>query len=131
MISLEILTEKIVHEDRFKLNSNVTLELSNLSEAQLLSKEKILRIWKQNSIVLFEGVTSSGKTEIYSHLINIYLKRGCQILFIMPEISLTIQMVSRLKKVFGKYLSVYHSKFSNHERFEVWNNVIKTSNDWD
>ena len=127
MISLEILTEKIVHEDRFKLNSNVTLELSKLSEAQLLSKEKILRIWKQNSIVLFEGVTSSGKTEIYSHLINIYLKRGCQILFIMPEISLTIQMVSRLKKVFGKYLSVYHSKFSNQERFEVWNNVIKNN----
>ena len=127
MISLNVLSEKFVHEDRFKLNSNVTLELSKLSKAQLLSKEKILRIWKQNSIVLLEGVTSSGKTEIYSHLINIYLKRGFQILFIMPEISLTIQMVSRLKKVFGKYLSVYHSRFSNQERFEVWNNVIKNN----
>ncbi len=127
MINLNVLSEKIVHEDRFKLNSNVTLELSKLSKAQLLSKEKILRIWKKNSIVLFEGVTSSGKTEIYSHLINRYLTIGSQILFIMPEISLTIQMVNRLKKVFGKYLSVYHSKFSNQERFEVWNNVIKNN----
>tara|TARA_A100001011_G_scaffold282674_1_gene292850 strand:- start:44 stop:2491 length:2448 start_codon:yes stop_codon:yes gene_type:complete len=127
MINLNILSEKIVHEDRFKLNPGVTLELSKLSKAQLLSKDKILRIWKKNSIVLFEGVTSSGKTEIYFHLINRYLAIGCQILFIMPEISLTIQMVSRLKKVFGKYLSVYHSKFSNQERFEVWNNVIKNN----
>ena len=127
MINLNILSEKIVHEDRFKLNPVVTLELSKLSKAQLLSKDKILRIWKKNSIVLFEGVTSSGKTEIYFHLINRYLAIGCQILFIMPEISLTIQMVSRLKKVFGKYLSVYHSKFSNQERFEVWNNVIKNN----
>ena len=125
MINLNILSEKFVHEDRFKFSSNVTLELSKLSKAQQLSKEKILRTWKKNSIVLFEGVTSSGKTEIYSHLINRYLTIGCQILFIMPEISLTIQMVSRLKKVFGKYISVYHSKFSNQERFEVWNNVIK------
>ena len=127
MISLNILLEKIVHEDRFKFNSNVTVGLSKLSKAQHLSQQKILRNWKKNSIVLFEGVTSSGKTEIYSHLINRYLIRGCQILFIMPEISLTIQMVSRLKKVFGKYLSVYHSKFSNQERFEVWNNVIKNN----
>ena len=101
------------------------LKLSKLSKPQLLAKEKILKIWKQNSIVLFEGVTSSGKTEVYSHLINGFLKKGFQILFMMPEISLTIQMVSRLKKIFGKYLSVYHSKFSNEERFEVWNNVIK------
>ncbi|MAR44094.1 MAG: primosomal protein N' [Flavobacteriaceae bacterium] len=125
MISLNILSEKIVHEDRFKVNFTKTSELIKLSKPQLLAKEKILEIWKQNSTVLFEGVTSSGKTEVYSHLINRFLKKGFQILFMMPEISLTIQMVSRLKKIFGKYLSVYHSKFSNEERFEVWNNVIK------
>ena len=125
MIVQNILSEKIVHEDRFKVNFSETTKLLNLSKPQLLAKEKILKIWKQNSIVLFEGVTSSGKTEVYSHLINRFLKKGFQILFMMPEISLTIQMVSRLKKIFGKYLSVYHSKFSNEERFEVWNNVIK------
>ena len=125
MISLSILSEKIVSEDRFKLKSDFNLELFKLSNAQFEAKEKILKAWEQNSIVLFEGVTSSGKTEIYSHLINTYLKKEFQILFMMPEISLTIQMVSRLKKVFGKYLTVYHSKFSNQERFEVWNNVIK------
>ena len=125
MIVKNILSEKIVHEDRFKVKFSETNKLLNLSKPQLLAKEKILKIWKQNSIVLFEGVTSSGKTEVYSHLINRFLKKGFQILFMMPEISLTIQMVSRLKKIFGKYLSVYHSKFSNEERFEVWNNVIK------
>ena len=125
MISLSILSEKIVSEDRFKLKSDFNLELFKLSNAQFEAKEKILKVWEQNSIVLLEGVTSSGKTEIYSHLINTYLKKKFQILFMMPEISLTIQMVSRLKKVFGKYLTVYHSKFSNQERFEVWNNVIK------
>ena len=125
MIVQNILSEKIVHEDRFKVKFSETNKLLKLSKPQLLAKEKILKIWKQNSIVLFEGVTSSGKTEVYSHLINRFLKKGFQILFMMPEISLTIQMVSRLKKIFGKYLSVYHSKFSNEERFEVWNNVIK------
>ena len=125
MIVQNILSEKTVHEDRFKVKFSETTKLLNLSKPQLLAKEKILKIWKQNSIVLFEGVTSSGKTEVYSHLINRFLKKGFQILFMMPEISLTIQMVSRLKKIFGKYLSVYHSKFSNEERFEVWNNVIK------
>ena len=125
MIVQNILLEKIVHEDRFKVKFSETNMLLKLSKPQLLAKEKILKIWKQNSIVLFEGVTSSGKTEVYSQLINRFLKKGFQILFMMPEISLTIQMVSRLKKIFGKYLSVYHSKFSNEERFEVWNNVIK------
>ena len=125
MISLNILSEKTVHEDRFKINLSETSELLKLTKSQQLVKEKILKIWKHNSTVLFEGVTSSGKTEVYSHLINRFLKKGYQILFLMPEISLTIQMVSRLKKIFGKYLSVYHSKFSNEERFEVWNNVLK------
>tara|TARA_B100001287_G_C22677338_1_gene528397 strand:- start:161 stop:2608 length:2448 start_codon:yes stop_codon:yes gene_type:complete len=127
MINLNILSEKIVHEDRFKVDFSETVEISKLSKPQLLAKQKILKTWKYNSIVLFEGVTSSGKTEVYSHLIRIFLKKGFQILFMMPEISLTIQMVSRLKKIFGKYLSVYHSKFSNTERFEVWNNVIKNN----
>ena len=125
MLAQNILSEKIVHEDRFKVNFSGITKLLKLTEPQLLAKEKILKIWKQNSIVLFEGVTSSGKTEVYSHLIKTFLKKGFQILLMMPEISLTIQMVSRLKKIFGKYLSVYHSKFSNEERFEVWNNVIK------
>ena len=123
MLDLNILLEKTVSEDRYKVNFSETFDLSKLSKPQLLAKEKIFNAWKQNSIVLFEGVTSSGKTEVYSHLIDKFLKKGFQILFMMPEISLTIQMVSRLKKIFGKYLSVYHSKFSNEERFEVWNNT--------
>ena len=126
MKELNIFSEKMVQQDRFKLNITETFGLSNLSEPQLIAKEKILKKWKQNSVILFEGVTSSGKTEVYSHLIDKFLKKGFQILFMMPEISLTIQMVTRLKKIFGKYLSVYHSKFSNEERFELWNNVLKT-----
>ena len=75
MIVQNILSEKIVQQDRFKVKFSETNKLSNLSEPQLLAKEKILKIWNQNSIVLFEGVTSSGKTEVYSHLINRFLKK--------------------------------------------------------
>ena len=67
MLALNILSEKIVQEDRFKVKFSEVNELSKLTKPQFLVKEKILKIWKENSIVLFEGVTSSGKTEVYSH----------------------------------------------------------------
>ena len=75
MLDLNILLEKTVSEDRYKVNFSETFDLSKLSKPQLLAKEKIFNAWKQNSIVLFEGVTSSGKTEVYSHLIDKFLKR--------------------------------------------------------
>ena len=70
------------------------------------------------------GVTSSGKTELYIHLINKALAEGKQVLYLVPEIALTTQLTTRLKRVFGRRLGVYHSKFSDAERVEIWNNVL-------
>ncbi len=75
-------------------------------------------------VVLFHGVTSSGKTEIYIHLINEYIKKGKQVLYLLPEIALTAQIINRLKNVFGDKVGVYHSKFSDNERIEIWKNIL-------
>lgn len=77
------------------------------------------------TVVLLHGVTSSGKTELYIHLINKTLSEGRQVLFLVPEIALTTQLTTRLKRVFGEKLGVYHSKFSDAERVEIWNNVLQ------
>lgn len=78
----------------------------------------------EKPVVLLHGVTSSGKTEIYTHLINKTLAEGKQVLYLVPEIALTAQLTSRLKRVFGNKLGIYHSKFSDAERVEIWNNVL-------
>ena len=77
-------------------------------------------------VVLLHGVTSSGKTEIYVKLIEEALKRGKQVLYLLPEIALTTQIINRLRKYFGNAVGVYHSKFNEHERVEIWNTVLKS-----
>jgi len=94
-----------------------------LNEAQNNALIEIKTHFKTKDTVLLHGVTSSGKTEIYIHLINEYLKRGKQILYLLPEIALTTQIITRLKKHFGNKIGVYHSKFNNAERVEIWNNI--------
>ena len=84
-------------------------------------------MYNNKDIVLFQGVTGSGKTEVYMELIFKAIERGDQVLYMLPEISLTPQMVFRLQSRFGKNVTVYHSKFSIHERTEVWNNVLNNS----
>jgi primosomal protein N' (replication factor Y) len=74
--------------------------------------------------VLFHGITGSGKTEIYIDLIQKVLDSGSQVLFLLPEIALTTQIVNRLRVVFGDAMGVYHSKFSDNERVEVWKGVL-------
>ena len=71
-------------------------------------------------VVLLHGVTSSGKTEIYIHLIQQAIDRGEQVLYLLPEIALTVQIMNRLKKVFGRRMGIYHSKYSDAERVEIW-----------
>jgi len=91
-------------------------------------KEAILRIregWENNPITLLEGVTSSGKTLVYAHLIQEALERGEQVLYLLPEIGLTTHLIARLKIYFGKYLGVYHSKFKKDERVEIWQKVLR------
>jgi primosomal protein N' (replication factor Y) (superfamily II helicase) len=95
-----------------------------LSERQEQARNSILKIFEEKNTALLYGVTGSGKTEIYIDLIRRALEGGSQVLYLLPEIALTTQIVLRLKKIFGSALGVYHSKFSDNERVEVWNGVL-------
>ena len=107
-------------------NAATTVEpnISPLSEHQQRAFEEITKSWETHEVCLLHGVTSSGKTEVYIHLINEQLKRGRQALFLLPEIALTQQMTERLRRAFGARLGVYHSKFSDAERVEIWNRQL-------
>jgi primosomal protein N' (replication factor Y) (superfamily II helicase) len=95
-----------------------------LSTTQQTAFEEIKTHFETKQTVLLHGVTGSGKTEIYIQLIREVLDSGSQVLLLLPEIALTTQIVSRLKKVFGSQMGVYHSKYSDNERVEVWNGVL-------
>ena len=101
-----------------------TSEQYKLNEYQQTAYNEIEKQFIEKKIVLLHGVTSSGKTEIYIQMINKVLAEGKQVLYLVPEIALTTQLTSRLKRVFGNRLGVYHSKFSDAERVEIWNNVL-------
>ena len=105
-------------------SSSSTLTLSPLSEHQQRALDEIKASWESHEVCLLHGVTSSGKTEVYIHLINEQLKQGRQALFMLPEIALTQQMTERLRRAFGSRLGVYHSKFSDAERVEIWNRQL-------
>lgn len=119
---LEIYKKEI---NRFKLSTEETIRMPELSVLQKKAYNQIVDNWKSNNIVLLRGVTGSGKTEIYSHLIRAVLDRGEQVLFLVPEISLTTQLTDRLRRIFGQRLLIYHSKFSDNERVDVWKNLLK------
>ncbi|TDQ19505.1 replication restart DNA helicase PriA [Algoriphagus boseongensis] len=99
-------------------------EASALSSTQQAALEEIKTHFETKQSVLLHGVTGSGKTEIYIKLIQEVLESGSQVLLLLPEIALTTQIVSRLKQVFGSQMGVYHSKYSDNERVEVWNGVL-------
>ena len=101
--------------------SEVSLSEGNvLNPSQQMAFTSILKNFRQKSVCLLHGVTSSGKTEIYIHLIQEALRQGKQVLYLLPEIALTTQITERLKRVFGNRLGVYHSKFPDAERVEIW-----------
>ena len=91
-----------------------------LSQEQLKAFDGIRKGWEAHAVVLLHGVTSSGKTEIYIHLIEETIRRGQQVLYLLPEIALTVQMTQRLQRVFGSRLGIYHSRYSDSERTELW-----------
>lgn len=98
--------------------------LPKLSPLQQETADKIRELWKEKNVVLLHGVTGSGKTEVYSHLIDETLAKGKQALFLVPEISLTTQLTQRLREIFGDRLLVYHSKFSDSERADIWRRLL-------
>lgn len=95
-----------------------------LSESQNQALDEIKQHFEEKQTVLLHGVTGSGKTEIYIQLIREAMESGSQVLLLLPEIALTTQIVSRLQQVFGSQMGVYHSKYSDNERVEVWNGVL-------
>lgn len=109
---------------RLDMTDIATSEQYKLTDNQQLAYTEIDKQFVDKKVVLLHGVTSSGKTEIYIQLINKALSEGKQVLYLVPEIALTTQLTSRLKRVFGRRLGVYHSKFSDAERVEIWNNVL-------
>lgn len=95
------------------------------SAAQQQTIDQIKHHWRDKDVVLLHGVTSSGKTEIYAHLIQEQLDHGKQVLYLLPEIALTGQMIQRLKRLFGDAVGVYHSRFNAAERTEIWHKMLR------
>lgn len=97
-----------------------------LSPAQQAAENSIQKQFNEKNVVLLHGVTSSGKTEIYIHLIKKAIDEGKQVLYLLPEIALTVQMTRRLQNVFGSRLGIYHSKYSDAERVEIWKKQLSS-----
>ena len=127
LVEKEIFEEYFIQEDRVNFDKNKIENELVLSEAQQEAFSEIERSFAEKEVTLLHGVTSSGKTEIYTKLIENYIANGKQILYLLPEIALTTQLVSRLTAHFGNKVAVFHSKYSNNERVEVWNNVNQQS----
>ncbi|WP_300901485.1 primosomal protein N' [uncultured Bacteroides sp.] len=105
-----------------RLNTMVrdTLPMNPLNEHQQRAYDDIVQNFRSKNVCLLHGVTASGKTEIYIHLIEEIIRQGKQVLYLLPEIALTTQITERLQRVFGNRLGIYHSKFPDAERVEIW-----------
>lgn len=114
--------KKVTH--RFKYNGMTGSPLPTLSDSQATALDSIHHQFLEKNIVLLHGVTSSGKTEIYMHLIDYVLRQGMQALYLVPEIALTTQLTRRLQRVFGDKVVIYHSKFSDNERVDIWKRML-------
>ncbi len=125
LIDKQILEEYFIQKDRIEFSGDSDSALKNLNESQLNAFSEIKENFKEQDVVLLHGVTSSGKTEIYVKLIEEIISAGKQVLYMLPEIALTTQLITRLQAYFGDKISVYHSKYSVNERVEVWNNVME------
>ncbi|MCG8581514.1 MAG: primosomal protein N' [Bacteroidales bacterium] len=123
-----ILLEQEQAIDRLDLDEKEVKTANALSEVQQTAYDAIKTGFETHDVTLLHGVTSGGKTEIYIHLIEEQLQQGKQVLYLLPEIALTTQITSRLQKHFGNKMGIYHSKFADAERVEVWNNLRKQRN---
>jgi primosomal protein N' (replication factor Y) len=124
LVKKEILVQVDVEVSRIVKLGGETIE-ATLSEHQQEALNTIHEHFKEKNVVLLQGVTSSGKTEVYTHLIREQLSAGKQVLFLLPEIALTTQLIGRLQKHFADAVLIYHSRFNEQERVEVWNEVRK------
>ncbi len=127
LVEKEIFEEYHLVQDRTDFSSDEVEKSITLSDIQQKAFEEIKQQFLSKEVCLLHGVTSSGKTEIYSQLIWEYIESGKQVLFLLPEIALTTQLVARLRRFFGNKVAVFHSKYSNNERVEVWNQALQNS----
>lgn len=111
---------------RFAQVSKATMPMPELTDAQREARDAIIKSWGEKDITLLHGVTSSGKTEVYIALIDRMLRSGRQVLYLVPEIALTTQLTMRLQRVFGPKVIIYHSRFSDSERVELWRRLLTT-----
>jgi primosomal protein N' (replication factor Y) len=123
LIDKNIFEEYFIQQDRVNYEGKINDEKLELSAFQQKVFEEIQTKFKEKEVCLLHGVTSSGKTEIYIKLIGQYLQQDKQVLYLLPEIGLTTQLLDRLRLHFGNKVAVYHSKYSNNERVEVWKQV--------
>lgn len=127
LIDKQILKEYFIKTDRIQYSGAENESIKVLNKNQENTLDNIIQSFKKRSVTLLHGVTSSGKTEIYAKLIDDVIASGKQVLYLVPEIALTTQLVNRLQNYFGKQVSVYHSRYSLNERVEVWNNMLNNS----
>ena len=127
LIDKGILEEYHIQTDRIVFSGNTNAATKQLSAHQFNALSQIEQWFQTHETVLLHGVTSSGKTEVYVKLIENTLQNGKQVLYLLPEIALTTQLVTRLQNYFGKKVAVFHSRYSSQERVEVWYNMLRNA----
>tara|TARA_R110002074_G_scaffold161480_4_gene319358 strand:+ start:27991 stop:30447 length:2457 start_codon:yes stop_codon:yes gene_type:complete len=126
LVDKGILEEYFIKTDRINYDGGSDdSETKDLNEYQAAALIDIKAAFKEKKVTLLKGVTASGKTEVYVKLIEECLEKGLQALYLLPEIALTTQLISRLQEYFGEKIAVYHSKYNVQERVEVWQNVLQ------
>ena len=127
LVDKGILEEYFIKTDRVNYEGeNDNSESKDLNEYQEAALADIKSSFEAGKVTLLKGVTSSGKTEVYVKLIEECLEKGLQALYLLPEIALTTQLISRLQEYFGEKIAIYHSKYNVQERVEVWQNVLQS-----
>jgi primosomal protein N' (replication factor Y) (superfamily II helicase) len=122
-----IIVQKRIEISRFNKIKLGVSEFKELNTYQKTALDEVRSTFEEKQVTLLHGVTGSGKTEIYVELIREQLEQGKQVLYLLPEIALTTQLIQRLSSYFGDMIGVYHSKFNQNERVEIWNNVLNNN----
>lgn len=126
LIQKGILIQEEQTVSRLSNSDNDVYSPATLNKAQKMAYDQIQDKFETHNVVLLHGVTSSGKTEIYIHQIQKTINEGKQVLYLLPEIALTAQIINRLRKIFGNRVGIYHSKFNDSQRVEVYNGVLES-----
>ncbi|WP_320110732.1 primosomal protein N' [Draconibacterium orientale] len=125
LVKKKLLVERQKQVSRLEEEKTEQVSINLLNKYQAKAYEEIKNTFETQQVTLIHGITASGKTEIYIHLIDEMIKTGRQALYLVPEIALTTQIVKRLKNVFGNKVGIYHSKLNSQERVEIWEKVLQ------